>query len=331
MILADKIILQRKKNGWSQEELAERLNVSRQSVSKWEGAQSVPDMQRILEMSRLFGVSTDYLLKDELEAESGTVPQDAESDPPMRRVSMEDAQKFIALRHREAKKLALGVFLILLGVALLVLSAGSAECGMLPVGENAGTALGVIVLLICIAAAGSLFIVYGQRLKPFEYLEKEIFDTEYGVTGMVRERRAADEKQYRMYPAVGVALCICAAIPLLLTALLNVGEFAEICAGCILLVMVGAAVVLFIIYGINKGSTDILMQDGDYTATKKKKDPIIGTVSGIYWLIAVAAFLAWSFITDAWDRTWILWPVAGVLFPAVIAVTELLVKDKTDN
>ena len=50
MILADKIINERKKLGWSQEELADKLSVSRQSVSKWEGAQSVPDLQRILEM-----------------------------------------------------------------------------------------------------------------------------------------------------------------------------------------------------------------------------------------------------------------------------------------
>ena len=67
MILAEKIVQLRKKNGWSQEELAAQLNVSRQAVSKWEGAQSVPDLDRILQMSALFGVTTDYLLKDELE------------------------------------------------------------------------------------------------------------------------------------------------------------------------------------------------------------------------------------------------------------------------
>ena len=67
MILADKIIEQRKKNGWSQEDLAEKMDVSRQSISKWESAQSVPDMARIVLLSQLFGVSTDYLLKDELE------------------------------------------------------------------------------------------------------------------------------------------------------------------------------------------------------------------------------------------------------------------------
>ena len=64
MILADKITEERKKNGWSQEELANQLGVSRQAVSKWESAGAVPDLQRILQMSELFGVSTDYLLKD---------------------------------------------------------------------------------------------------------------------------------------------------------------------------------------------------------------------------------------------------------------------------
>ena len=63
MILADKIIEERKRIGLSQEELAEKLNVSRQSVSKWEGAQSIPDINRIIMLAEIFGVTTDYLLK----------------------------------------------------------------------------------------------------------------------------------------------------------------------------------------------------------------------------------------------------------------------------
>lgn len=58
MIIADKIVSLRKRAGWSQEELAEKLGVTRQSVSKWEGAQSVPDMDKVVSMSRLFGVTT---------------------------------------------------------------------------------------------------------------------------------------------------------------------------------------------------------------------------------------------------------------------------------
>ena len=77
MILADKIIRLRKKNGWSQEELADKLQVSRQAVSKWEGAQTIPDIERILAMSRLFGVTVDYLLKDEQETEMFTKEEES--------------------------------------------------------------------------------------------------------------------------------------------------------------------------------------------------------------------------------------------------------------
>ena len=66
MILADKIVRLRKKNGWSQEELAQKMNVSRQAVSKWESAQTIPELEKILQLGALFGVTTDYLLKDDI-------------------------------------------------------------------------------------------------------------------------------------------------------------------------------------------------------------------------------------------------------------------------
>lgn len=66
MILADKIIEERKKNGWTQEDLAQKLGVSRQSVSKWESAGAIPDLKKIIQLADLFGVSTDYLLKMKL-------------------------------------------------------------------------------------------------------------------------------------------------------------------------------------------------------------------------------------------------------------------------
>ena len=67
MILAEKISEERKKNGWSQEELADKLGVSRQAVSKWESAGSIPELQKIIQLAALFNISTDYLLKDEIE------------------------------------------------------------------------------------------------------------------------------------------------------------------------------------------------------------------------------------------------------------------------
>lgn len=69
MKLSDKIIRLRKLNGWSQENLAEKLNVSRQTISRWEGATAQPDASNILQLSKLFGVTTDYLLNDEYESD----------------------------------------------------------------------------------------------------------------------------------------------------------------------------------------------------------------------------------------------------------------------
>ena len=110
MILADKIILLRKKAGWSQEELAAQLGVTRQSVSKWEGAQSVPDMDKVVQMSRLFGVTTDYLLKDEIEIAEPTVTED-DRRPPLRRVTIGEASDYLALRRTAAPKMALATML----------------------------------------------------------------------------------------------------------------------------------------------------------------------------------------------------------------------------
>lgn len=87
MILADKITALRKKAGWSQEELAEQLSVTRQSVSKWEGAQSVPDMDKVVQMSRLFGVTTDFLLKDELSEEEDCTRENKAKSPVVGAVS----------------------------------------------------------------------------------------------------------------------------------------------------------------------------------------------------------------------------------------------------
>lgn len=63
MNISDRIKYLRKKKGFSQEELADKVGVSRQAVSKWESEQSTPDLEKIITMSELFGVTTDYILK----------------------------------------------------------------------------------------------------------------------------------------------------------------------------------------------------------------------------------------------------------------------------
>ena len=145
MILADKIIELRKRNGWSQEELAEKLDVSRQSISKWEGAQSVPDMNRILALSQIFGVSTDVLLKDELELDGAAGPGLQAEDTAARSVSMEEASAYLDHKNTAANRISLGVMLCILSPVLLIILSGAQEAGRIALTENQAAGLGLIV------------------------------------------------------------------------------------------------------------------------------------------------------------------------------------------
>ena len=70
MKLSDKIVGLRKSNGMSQEDLAEKLDVSRQAISRWESGAAMPDANNILQLSKLFDVTTDYLLNDDYQSDN---------------------------------------------------------------------------------------------------------------------------------------------------------------------------------------------------------------------------------------------------------------------
>lgn len=332
MIFADKLIALRKKAGWSQEELAAKLNVSRQSVSKWEGAQSVPDIERILLISRLFGVSTDYLLKDELgEPEYVPVADEAECDTPIRRVSMEDAARFLDITLANAPKMALGVFLCVISPVCLMMLAAMSEVNLFNITEGAAAGTGIAVLLVLVAVAVSLFISCASRVKEYEFLENENIETEYGVRGMVTERRNAFKDSYTRSSIVGCALCILAVIPVVATSSLGMGDVICIGGVCMLLLLVGIAAAIFVRSGTYYLAMSKLLEDGDYTREKKKNKSVIGTVSLIYWLVVTAVFLIYTFgpIGNGQPRdSWIIWAVGGVLYAAVIGVVELIQNKK---
>ena len=331
MILADKIIDLRKKNGWSQEELAEQLGVSRQSISKWESAQSVPDMNRILAMSRLFGVSTDYLLKDELEPERIDTPRTEAipEDRALRRVTMEEANAFLATRVLAAGRIALGVLLCVLSpVALLILNAAQ-EAGRLPLSDDQAAGVGMIVLFLFICAAVPLFITSGIRLSKFEHLEKEPLETEYGVDGMVRERREQYAPVHTWRLTLGITLCVISVLPLFIVlALLGEdNEFALEVATGMLLTIVAVGSMLIVRTCIVHSGLQMLLEEGDYSRVHKAEEKRNENWTSIYWLAVTAGYLAWSFITFEWHRTWIVWPIAGVSYGILCAVLRMTWKE----
>lgn len=329
MIMADKIIDLRKKNGWSQEELAEQLGVSRQSVSKWEGAQSVPDMNKIIAMARLFNVSTDYLLKDEIEmvqAPEDTKNVAMDNDPPARRVSMEEANEYLVKAESSARQISIGVMLCILSPIVLILLSVAGEMGRIPLTEDQGSILGVIVLMFLIAGGVFLFVKNGLRMSKFDYLEKELIDTEYGVTGMVRTRKDEYEHTFTIWLTVGIILCVLSAVPVLVCTFFNENDDMLIAAGVsCTLALIAVGVWMIVRVSIVWDSFKKLLEEGDYSRIKKKSKNSV--VAGIYWSLVTAGFLAYSFITMDWKHSWIVWPVAGVLYGVVSEILEARIKE----
>ena len=324
MIFADKLIALRKKEGCSQEELAQQLNVSRQSVSKWEGAQSVPDLDKIVQLSRIFGVSTDYLLKDELEEQEPAPGLSVE--PPRRRVSLEEASRYLELRRAAAPRLALATFLCVISPIALILLGGLSEYTA-RVTENAAAGVGLSVLIVLVAAAVGIFLTCGAKAKAGASLETERFETEYGVSGMVKQRRQDFEQTANRLNLIGTILCIVSVLPLFVSMCLTGSDLMYIGAVCLLLGFVALACIAFVYAGTQTGAVERLLEEGDYTRQRKSKSRLIGTVSVCYWLGVTAIFLFYTFgpYGNAQPKySWFIWAIAGILYGAVMAVLRLV-------
>lgn len=315
MILADKILALRRNSGWSQEELADRLNVSRQSVSKWESAQSIPDINKILEMAKLFGVTTDYLLKDDMES----VSYSADDEGKYPRVSVQEANAFMSDYAFYAKRLALSVMLFILSPVLLTLLAGTAELNIPGnfMTDDLASGIGVVTLLLMIAAGVSIIIFSSHKVQKYEYLKKGEFDLEYGVEGIVRERWNAYEKRDSASVAAGVAMCILSTVPLIIAGVADAPEFVCILLTGLMFAVIACAVYLFITSSMRKSGCDQLLRRGDYSAREIEVNKRADKLGAIYWPCAAAVYLGISFLTFRWDITWIMWPVAALLFVGI--------------
>ena len=204
MILADKIMSLRKKAGWSQEELAEQLGVTRQSVSKWEGAQSVPDMDKVVQMSRLFGVTTDL----PAEGRDRGAGRRLVEESPLRRVTMGQAADYLAGRRAAAPKVAFAVLLCIVSPSD-VAAAGRHERGAaLPYQRKRGGGHRIVRDAGAAGCRGEHFPARRRGRARLPLLEEEPFETEYGVTGMVRQRqREYADTRTRIPPLAWCCAC----------------------------------------------------------------------------------------------------------------------------
>ena len=326
MILAEKIIKLRKQQGWSQEDLAMHMGVSRQSVSKWESMASIPDLDKIVKLSELFGVSTDYLLKDEVD--DAPAPElfieEQNNDFRKRKVTLAEANEFMELRDRAAVRIATGVAMCIFSPVLLIMMGGYAETGKIAISENMAGGFGAAILLVIVAFAVMLFITSGTKLKKYEYIETELLDLEYGIAGIVEKKKEDYSGTYKVSVALGVGLCILSVVPLFVTMAFTEADHVMVTMVGLLLTLVAIGVFMIVRSLMINETYEQLLEEGDHTQEKKIEAKKNNNLATAYWCCVLAIFLLWSFLSGDWHITWVVWPVAGILFGAVCAVANMV-------
>ena len=326
MTFSEKISALRKQKGWSQEELAEKLMVTRQAVSKWESAQSMPDLDKLVQLSEALGVSTDYLLKDE-QAQSAPVPATAEQTVKPRHVTQEEAKRFLQLQMAAIPKTTLGVALCVWSpIALIGLPVLRSTLNWgFP--EEICSGIGLCVLLVMVAAGVALLLTASGKLREFEYLEREPIETDNGAREQALHMQREMASFCTRQNTIGVVLCILSVLPLFaLMCVPGVPDGYYSLAVCALLLLVGIACLLLVRTGSMRGAVDKLLEQGDYIRENKAKSRFVGAVSTAYWLVVTAAFLFYTFGPNGNGQpqySWFIWAIAGVLYGALMAALSV--------
>ncbi len=320
MTLSKKITEERKKKGWSQEDLADKLGISRQAVSKWESSSSVPDLQKVVLMADLFEVSTDYLLKDNEYTDEKLEQKEEE----LYRLTLEEANSFLEMKQNASLWIANATSICILSPVLLILLSSLTQSPNRKISDGVAAGLGCTVLFSMVAVAVFIFITKGLKMNEFNHLTELSFKAESEVVALAKEKLDKYEDKYLRYTAIGVVICIISIIPIIIAGAFDASD--SILCVAFLLALISIGVNIIIRVGIIKGSYDTLLQQGEFSVTEKHARKKLSAFSSIYWCLATAIYLAWSFWTARWNFTWLVWPVAGVLYASLAGIARIVMK-----
>ncbi|MEW6989563.1 helix-turn-helix domain-containing protein [Colwelliaceae bacterium 6441] len=324
MILADKIITLRKQLSWSQEDLAEKMNVSRQSVSKWESANSIPDLNKVIKLAEIFDVSTDYLLKDDIEAYD-TINEGKE--PGIIQMSLEQAKQYVDNKIKTSALITKGVMFCVCSVVPLFFLLAMAENHRLNLTSSTAAAIGVASILVMVAVGVSFFIRTNQYKSEIELIENEKFELAYGVHSIFKEKLQKFRPSYNLRLSLGIFMFIISFVPLMFVSLFYSGSEIILLMLIVLLLMIAIGIYIVAPVSTQYDAYNHILKDHTIETEKSRRTKRVEKLAAFYWPLLTAIFLGWSLWTMDWAVTWIIWPVGAVLFGALVGLMELLNKE----
>lgn len=297
MAFSDNLQFLRTRRGQTQEQLAEVLGVSRQSVSKWESALSYPEMDTILRICKLYQVDLDTLLRGSVEDSL-----------------VEDTAQYDRFMTGFAKRIAFSVGGIIAAVGL---------CGLMETQGVSELLIGAFLLLI-IAAATVVLVVSGLQYENFRKQCPVVADC------YTEDEKQAFRQSFIWFIAGGVgAILFGVALLLMFFLVFPEEEPYESYAVSVFLLIVAGAVTSFIYAGISEDKYKIWKynRDNNPTPEAKKRLGLISTTCAALMTLATAIYVGLGLALDQWRTAWWIFAVAGILC-GVVRIVLNPYKDK---
>jgi hypothetical protein len=226
-------------------------------------------------------------------------------------LSIIDVKTFLDYNSKFAIKTAIGVVLCILSVVPLIILNGLFK-------SSAAEAIGVILMLINVAIAVAIFINSGLKHEKYNFIKKDKLKLDHEVTKYVKDLMESYRKTFSLQISIGVVLCIFSIVPVIIVELFN-KSYENIGAG-LLFVIVSIAVSFFITAGVRMDGYKQILQEESYSPQMKKSNENVNKLASIYWPLVVATYLIFSFATMKWYISWLIFPVAGMIFAAISGI-----------
>ena len=315
MSFAKNLIYIRQHYNVTQEELAEQLGVSRQTVSKWESGINFPETDKLIQICNLYHTNLDDLMRGSVEV-----------------ANVHDTELYDTHMSRHSLAMALGTGLVILGCAALIL------LDALGVSDNLSTAGG----LIFIAVAAFIFIVNGMGHSQFKKRHTDL-TPQYSPEQLERS-----EQKFRFGIAGGSALAVLDVILLILFVpdedevfqiggtLIDVDIFMSF-----FLAVIAVAATILVYTGMQKSKYNLSEMEA-VTPEELESNNLIGSVCGVIMLVAVAVFLIGGFVPGfdpneslrhqaGFAVSWIAFPIGGLLCGAAALIISAFKKKPQDK
>lgn len=189
---------------------------------------------------------------------------------------------------------------------------------------------GLVSLLGIIALGVLLLILRGSRLADFEDIADGRFTPAPDLHEYAQELRRTHRRSATLALSVAIALWILSAVPILVLGNMTGEGMLPLLGVCGTLMMVALGLLIYIHSSwADSAASDLEQETEDLPETSTS--PAVRVIAAVYWPLATAIYLGWSFATGDWGSTWVVWPVAGVLYGALWAANSALEGGTTDH